>query len=98
METTYTIEFMRLAEPPLAPIKHPSAFHVAYYCNPRAPLMNLSEMGKSPTFTMVRDSLPPWPVHCLREFKAVGKKKGGRRDNSLLERVAAVAEGFSCHA
>ena len=32
METTYTIEFMRLAEPPLAPIKHPSAFHVAYYC------------------------------------------------------------------
>jgi len=33
METTYTIEFMRLAEPPLVPIKHPSAFHVAYYCN-----------------------------------------------------------------
>jgi hypothetical protein len=33
METTYTIEFMRLAEPHLAPIKHPSAFHVAYYCN-----------------------------------------------------------------
>ena len=32
MQTTYTIEFMRLAEPPLAPIKHPSAFHVAYYC------------------------------------------------------------------
>ena len=29
METTYTIEFMRLAEPPLAPIKQPSAFHVA---------------------------------------------------------------------
>ena len=28
METTYTIEFMRLAEPPLAPIKQPSAFHV----------------------------------------------------------------------
>jgi AraC family transcriptional regulator len=26
-------EFMRPAEPPLAPIKHPSAFHVAYYCN-----------------------------------------------------------------
>jgi len=33
METTYTIEFMRLAEPHLAPIKRPSAFHVAYYCN-----------------------------------------------------------------
>jgi len=31
METTYTIEFMRLAEPPLAPIKRASAFHVAYY-------------------------------------------------------------------
>jgi len=37
METTYTIEFMRLAEPPLTPIKHPSAFHVAYYCNPSVP-------------------------------------------------------------
>ena len=35
METTYTIEFMRFAEPPLAPIKRPSAFHVAYYCNLR---------------------------------------------------------------
>jgi hypothetical protein len=33
METTYTIEFMRLAEPTIAPIKQPSAFHVAYYCN-----------------------------------------------------------------
>jgi hypothetical protein len=39
METTYTIEFMRLAEPHLAPIKRPSAFHVAYYCNPSAPLL-----------------------------------------------------------
>jgi hypothetical protein len=29
METNYTIEFMRLAEPPLAPIKDLSAFHVA---------------------------------------------------------------------
>jgi hypothetical protein len=34
METTYTIEFMRPAEPTIAPIKQPSAFHVAYYCNP----------------------------------------------------------------
>jgi hypothetical protein len=33
MKTTYTIEFMRLVEPLPAPIKHPSAFHVAYYCN-----------------------------------------------------------------
>lgn len=39
METTYTIEFMRLAEPPLAPIKRPSAFHVAYYCNLCVPLI-----------------------------------------------------------
>jgi hypothetical protein len=29
METTYTIDFMRLAEPPPTPIKQPSAFHVA---------------------------------------------------------------------
>ena len=42
METTYTIEFMRLAEPHLAPIKRPSAFHVAYYCNLRLSLMNPS--------------------------------------------------------
>ncbi len=42
METTYTIEFMRLAEPPLAPIKRPSAFHVAYYCNSSIPLINPS--------------------------------------------------------
>ena len=27
METTYTTEFVRLAEPPLAPIKQASAFH-----------------------------------------------------------------------
>jgi hypothetical protein len=27
METTYTIEFMRLAEPPSPQIKQPSAFH-----------------------------------------------------------------------
>jgi len=29
METTYTFEFMRLAEPPSLQIKQPSAFHVA---------------------------------------------------------------------
>src|SRR6476619_3224830 len=29
METTYTIEFMRLAEPPSPQIKQPSGFHVA---------------------------------------------------------------------
>jgi len=40
MQTTYTIEFMRLAEPPLAPIKHPSAFHVAYYCTLSPTLLN----------------------------------------------------------
>jgi hypothetical protein len=47
METTYTIEFMRLAEPPLTPIKHPSAFHIAYYCR-----------GMSVLLPPVRDSLP----------------------------------------
>jgi hypothetical protein len=57
METTYTIEFMRLAEPPLAPIKHPSAFHVAYYCNLGVPLLGPSGHGQKPTFTLVRDSL-----------------------------------------
>jgi hypothetical protein len=35
METTYTIEFMRLAEPPLAPIKLLSAFHVTSLLNAR---------------------------------------------------------------
>jgi hypothetical protein len=39
METTYTIEFMRLAEPPLAPIKQPSGFHVAYYGTQCVPLI-----------------------------------------------------------
>ena len=29
METTYTIEFMRLAEPTIPQIKQPSGFHVA---------------------------------------------------------------------
>jgi len=42
MQTTYTIEFMRLAEPHLAPIKRPSAFHVAYYCNLSPTLINTS--------------------------------------------------------
>jgi hypothetical protein len=46
METTYTIEFMRLAEPPLAPIKQPSAFHVAYYCNSSVPLLDPSGNGQ----------------------------------------------------
>ena len=35
-------------------------------------LTNLSEMSKEPTFTLVRDSLPPWPVHCLRELRQLG--------------------------
>ena len=42
METTYTIEFMRLAEPTITPIKQPSAFHVAYYCTPCPTLLNPS--------------------------------------------------------
>jgi hypothetical protein len=52
METTYTIEFMRLAEPPLVPIKHPSAFHVAYYCNLSVPLIN--PFGHGPPVAMER--------------------------------------------
>jgi hypothetical protein len=32
METTYTIEFMPLAEPHSPQIKQPSAFHVALLC------------------------------------------------------------------
>jgi hypothetical protein len=46
----------------------------------------------------MRNSLPLWPVHCLREFKAVGKKEGEGNavvsDNLPLERVAAVAEDY----
>jgi hypothetical protein len=34
METTYTIEFMRLAEPPSPQIKQPSGFHVALLLHP----------------------------------------------------------------
>jgi len=46
-------------------------------------------MGKLPTLTLVRDSLPPWPVW-------LGKRRGNAvSDNSLLERVASVAKGFS---
>jgi hypothetical protein len=37
METTYTIEFMRLAEPPSPQIKQPSAFHVALLLHSGAP-------------------------------------------------------------
>jgi hypothetical protein len=54
METTYTIEFMRLAEPTIAPIKQPSAFHVAYYCKLSPTLKNPSVIGKKPqTFPTV---------------------------------------------
>jgi hypothetical protein len=37
MESTYTIEFIRLGEPPPASIKHPSAFHVALLHSAIAP-------------------------------------------------------------
>jgi hypothetical protein len=43
METTYTFEFMRLAEPPSLQIKRPSAFHVAYYRNLQPTLINASD-------------------------------------------------------
>ena len=74
METTYTIEFMRLAEPPLAPIKHPSAFHVAYYCNPRVPLINPSGIGQTPAI------YPAAASHQLRTVivgEAIGKEGQG---------------------
>jgi hypothetical protein len=47
-------------------------------------------MGKLPTLTLVRDSLPPWQVW-------LEKRRGNAvvSDNSLLERVASVAKGFS---
>jgi hypothetical protein len=52
METTYTIEFMRLAEPTIAPIKQPSAFHVAYYCNLSLTLLDPS--GKAQIADLLR--------------------------------------------
>ena len=65
MKTTYTIEFMRLAEPPLTPIKHPSAFHVAYYCNPSATLRKHLPDAQSADFAL----LPEWsPLHCARDL------------------------------
>ena len=36
----------RPAEPTIAPIKQPSSFHVAYYCNSSVALMNLSGNGQ----------------------------------------------------
>ena len=41
------------------------------------PLLDPSGDGQKPTFTLARDSLPPWRVHCLRELKAVGKRSEG---------------------
>jgi hypothetical protein len=40
------VAFLRLAEQHLVPIKHPSAFHVAYYCKPCLPLLNPSSNGQ----------------------------------------------------
>ena len=53
----------------------------------------ISVMDKLLTLTCLRHSLPLWPVHCLRQSKAVAERKDGNAvvsDNSLLEQVAAV--------
>ncbi len=49
METIYAIEFMRLAEPPLTPIKQPSAFHVALLCARPTKLQTLSQQVRTET-------------------------------------------------
>ena len=53
---------------------------MSIYCTLSVPLINPSTNHRKTTFTLVRDSLLPWPVHCLREFKAVGKRQGERRE------------------
>ena len=86
METTYTIEFMRLAEPHLAPIKHPSAFHVAYYCIPCVPLMNLSGNGQIADLHSGAGLLPPWRSTVCRNLGQLGKENGSAMsDNSFLD-------------
>ena len=81
METTYTIEFMRPAEPTIAPIKQPSAFHVAYYCNSSVALINASGNAQ-------KGALLPCCLALLRavrrrllwwELKSAGKRKGEER-------------------
>jgi hypothetical protein len=74
METTYTIEFMRLAEPPLTPIKQPSAFHVAYYCNLSVPLIDLSGNGQEASFTLFEVLFPGRGPRLLDRKCNQGKK------------------------
>jgi hypothetical protein len=74
METTYTIEFMRPAEPTIAPIKQPSAFHVAYYCNLSPTLINSSTNAQRATFTLFQRSLAG---SNLIVCEAVGKEGEG---------------------
>jgi hypothetical protein len=76
METTYTIEFMRLAEPPLAPIKHPSAFHVAYYCIPAELFLNRATIGNCRARSLLGSFLRSVARQLLARFIANGKKKG----------------------
>jgi hypothetical protein len=40
-------------------------------------------MCNQPTFTLLRDSLQPWLVHCLWEFKPLRKKEGQGRTNPV---------------
>ena len=79
METTYTIEFMRLAEPPLAPIKRPSAFHVAYYCNPRVPLINPSANVQGGDINPFWETFAGRAGDCSRGVRSSTKKGEGER-------------------
>jgi hypothetical protein len=76
MKTTYTIEFMRLAEPPLAPIKATISLSCRlYYCNlePRLIKKPLA-VTTLPTFTLFQATLRVVAGDRWREFKAVGRE------------------------
>ena len=57
MKTTYTIEFMRLAEPTLRRSSIHRPFMSPIIGNLRLPLMNPSANLQQATFTLLRDSL-----------------------------------------
>ena len=53
---------MRLAEPTIAPLKQPSAFHVAYYCNPSVPLIkHCGNVQKGALLPCCRAFCSTWP-------------------------------------
>ena len=39
-------------------------------------LINPSGSGQTGDLTLFQASLPPWPVHYLQEFKALGREEG----------------------